>query len=210
MTAAPASRAASASASKSTWAVRSCSPGLSSTGAKRVRAHRLQRVARRARLMPVIDDQRDAAVRGQALRQCCCGIAARRRLLDDLAVAVERQAAGCGDDPALHAADELLHRQRVEEFVGDDQQRRLREGRPASSCQAAPGTARACACAQHRAGLDEVSRRVEARPSRSPAAHRQPACRAPAQARHRPRPPAFPRAPSNRRGRRRPSRRTSG
>ena len=211
VTDAPASRAARATASKSTWAVRSCSPGLASTGAKPWRAHRLQRVARRARRMAVIDDQRDAAVRTQAWSAIAGDrFVARRRCLDDLAVAVERQAAGRDRSRAARSPPTCWRiGKRVEEFVGDEQQRprgqgprsphaNARRAPPLAEPRAAPGWSRPNA------------RRRRNPPRASPAAHRRRAFRGPARARHRSRRRATRRASSNRPARRRPSRRTSG
>src|SRR6185295_19453366 len=49
------------------------------------------------------------------------------RGLDDLAIAVERQMSANKLDVTLDAVDMLADRQRIEEFVGDDQRRRPRQ-----------------------------------------------------------------------------------
>ena len=129
-----------------------------------VAAHRLQRVAGRASLMAVIDDaapRRRVAARQRRDRRD--GFVARRRGFDDLAVAVEGEAAGGDRHPPLHAADMLADRQRVEEFVGDQQQRPRRAGRRSLSCQCASGIARLLQLAQHRAGFDEMDLACETR-----------------------------------------------
>ena len=52
-----------------------------------------------------------------------------RRSLDDGAVAIKGESAGGQDDMAFPILDKLPNRQCVEEFVGDQQQRCLWQGR---------------------------------------------------------------------------------
>ena len=60
--------------------------------------------------------------------------------------------------------DQLPDRQRVEEFVGDDDQRPSRQTRRSMSCHCASGNGLACACAQDRTGLDEMDAAAQSRP----------------------------------------------
>ena len=77
--------------------------------------------------MAVIDEQRDAALRGQAGGDGGNRVVARRRGLDDLPIAVEGETTGCDQHLALSPRHMLAHGQRIEEFVGDQEQRLCRE-----------------------------------------------------------------------------------
>ena len=87
---------------------------------------------------------------------------------------------------------ELVDRQRVEEFVGDDEQRPVvGQGRQIVMPDA-PGTRSRLRRAQHRAGLDQLDVRRRGRRRASPAARPRPACRGPGRARHNARRPGRP------------------
>src|SRR5438270_3335597 len=88
-----------------------------------MRAHRLQAVAWSAAFMAIVDDQRDAALGRKAGGDRADRLVASGGGLDDLAVAVESEAASGGEHPALDPADMLADRERVEELIGDEQQR---------------------------------------------------------------------------------------
>ena len=85
-----------------------------------VRAHRLQGIAGGAALVAIVDEQRHAALGREAGRNRANGFVTRRRRLDDLAVAVECQAAGRDQHAAFDAAHMLADRKRIEELVGDE------------------------------------------------------------------------------------------
>ena len=147
-----------------------------------VAAHRLQRVADRGAFIAIVDDQRRAALRAPAAPRARAAIATRRARFrgsiparrvaqmrrDDrsqLPVAGDRQEQRVlAARPAARASrpglDQLADRQRVEEFVGDDEQRpvvgQAVDSRRASS---APGTRSRLRGAQRRAGLDQMDRR---------------------------------------------------
>ena len=88
-----------------------------------VSAHRLQRVPGRAFLVAIIDQQGRAAVLHEPARDRRNGFIARRRRLDDLTVAVEREAPGRSGHAPFYAVHGLADRQRVEELIGDEQHR---------------------------------------------------------------------------------------
>jgi hypothetical protein len=77
----------------------------------------------RAPLVPVIDEERYSAQRGESGRDRRHGFVTRGRGFDDLAAAVECQAAARDHYSALDAADVLADRKGVEEFVGEEQER---------------------------------------------------------------------------------------
>ena len=135
-----------ASAAKSTCAVRSASPGLSSTSSWSMRPDRLQRVADAGLQMAVVDEQAGAAVAGDARGDRLHQRVACRRDLDDRAIGrvggIGRQqgriearrrrrrsaaSAVVEADRALQPLacdlDELAERDGVEELVADDEQR---------------------------------------------------------------------------------------
>ena len=141
--------AASAIASKSTWAVRSTSPGDVQRIDEGVPADRLQGLAGRALDVAVVDDQRRAALAHHALADAEREIVgapfvdrADRRVAhgrghelveqrDHLVGNAEHEIVVAVDldhalVPAVELLDRLVDRQRVEEFVGEDDRRAVR------------------------------------------------------------------------------------
>src|SRR4051794_27523937 len=85
--------------------------------------HRLERVARTAALMAVVDDDGSTAIFSKADRDRCDGRVAHRRNLVDFTVSVKSEAPRGDCDLALGITDELPHRQRIEELVGNQEER---------------------------------------------------------------------------------------
>src|SRR3954452_23538619 len=82
---------------------------------KMMAAYCLKRVAGRTLRVAVIDNKRGPPVLDKTLCDRPHGAVSSWRILDDLAVAVERESARSNRDAALNAAGELAHRQGVEE-----------------------------------------------------------------------------------------------
>jgi len=137
-------------------------PGVCKHRSEAVAANGLERVAGRAFRMAIVDDEGDSAKLCQPLAKLGHCSLSRWRILDDLPVAVERQAAGRNGDAALGSADELPHRKGVEEFVGDHQQGALRQFRQVLMPVRARNRFR-LRFAEDGAGLDEMDGRIEAR-----------------------------------------------
>ena len=202
---APAARAASPSAAKSTCALRSHSPGASNTSTGAVPANRLSvSPGRLARAVTVIDEQR-RAVRRAAMRAAMPPASARRgrrrprrpcRAAPHRARAVRPAGRGEGfPDPrrtptgrrrrqaprsrsrqAVGRATVLPDRQRVEELVGEQHQPGRAGQSRSTPCQAAAGSPRApLPAAARRRGLDLDE--VERRAPRGRPVHASPAAR---------------------------------
>ncbi len=120
--------------------------------------NRLERVARSGFGMAIVDDEGGPAEGRQPAGDIGDGLVASGRSLDDLAVAVEGEAARRDHDLALDSGDELADRKGVEEFVGDQQQRRVGEGRQ-RIVPSGLGNSLRLRLAEYWAGLDEMDRR---------------------------------------------------
>ena len=96
-------------------------------GREGVAANSLQRVARRASHVAVIDEERDASVGREPARYCRDRLVASGRGLDDFTVAVEGEPARGNHHAAFDGADMLTHRKGVQELVGDEQERPVRK-----------------------------------------------------------------------------------
>ena len=108
-------------------------------------------------VVAIIDDQRGAALAREASARAPRPL--RRARAKSRRSAPSRSKArppACDDDLALDAADDLPDRQRVEEFVGDEQQRALAGRSAMSSCQRPCRQPLGLRRAQRRAGLDEM------------------------------------------------------
>src|SRR6185312_5342687 len=71
--------------------------------------------------MAVIDNQGGAAALHEIAGDRGDSVVTRRRILNDFAVAVERESATGDDNPPFNAGNELPNRKRVEELVRDKQ-----------------------------------------------------------------------------------------
>ncbi len=194
-----------ASVAKSTCAVRSASPGAANGSTLRCARTAWQRRAGARLGVAVVDEQRGAALPRQPPRhlghdrgRAGAGFdhrafvrrAARfghRRIHRPIARGGHEPTVGIDRDhdlaPAFGGAHQLAHRQRVEELVGHQQQRRRRSARSRDRRGTAPAAPPRAAARADRATLRPGGPAARARSAASPAAHRAPACRGRAQAR---------------------------
>ena len=170
---APAPRAARlASASKSTWAVKSCSPGRRAR-ARSVAAHSLQRVARRS---SVLGHNRRSSPRRPGRET------ARDRRRQPASRAGEDSTISPSRSNACRPPRRGCGARRHRRAGGSAARRRIRWRRAAAAAVgqvlrspraiARPAPRPACASRKHRAGLDQMDRAGEARARASPAARR--------------------------------------